>query len=113
MKHQGYGKVVELPKVNDFMDRRSTERGGVGGGGLAKRMRGKGSGGEGSQKNERYRRIYFELTHSHTHVSLLSQCFGRSGRIETPNVIMKFNYNSPGRGMEMSSRVSVSPVVAT
>lgn len=65
MKHQGYGKVVELPKVNDFMDRRSTERGGVGERGLAKRMRGKGNGGKGSKKNVNHGRIYFELTHTH------------------------------------------------
>lgn len=25
MKHQGYGKVVELPKVNDFMGRREND----------------------------------------------------------------------------------------
>lgn len=28
MKHQGYGKVVELPKVNGFMGRRKKEKGG-------------------------------------------------------------------------------------
>lgn len=41
--------------------------------------------------------------------SLLFYCFGQSGINETPKVIMKFNYNSSGSGMEMSSPVSVSP----
>jgi len=27
MKHQQYGRVVELPKVNDFMGRREKRRG--------------------------------------------------------------------------------------
>ena len=40
MKHQGYGKVVELPKVNGFMGRREKE-GWVGKG---KAKKGSGSG---------------------------------------------------------------------
>lgn len=42
-------------------------------------------------------------THTHIHSSLLPQCFGQSGRVKIPKVIMKFNYNSLGNSMEMSS----------
>lgn len=42
-------------------------------------------------------------THTHIHSSLLPQCFGQSARVKIPKVIMKFNYNSLGNSMEMSS----------
>lgn len=50
-------------------------------------------------------------SHSGTHAitSLLSHCFGQSGRVKIPKVIMKFNYNSSGSGMEISPRVPVLP----
>lgn len=44
--------------------------------------------------------------HMHIHSNLLSCCFGR---VETPKVIMKLNYNSLGSGVEMRSHVSVLP----
>lgn len=77
-------------------------------------MRGKGSGSEGSVglKKKEKKKEHIEHMNTHIHSSLLSYCFGRSCRVETPKVIMKFNYNSLGSGMEMSSSVSVSPVAA-
>lgn len=112
MKHQGYGKVVELPKVNDFMGRRESER-----------RRGEKEERLVKKREKKKRRFYHTLahehtppqyfsntdTHTHTHSSLLSNCFDRSSRVEIPNVIMKFNYNSSGSGMEISSHVSVPP----
>lgn len=71
-------------------------------------MRGKGSGRNFKKEKvmEEKEHVPTPTPHTHSHRSLLSYCFGRHG---TPKVIMKFNYNSQGVGMEMSFRVSVSP----
>ena len=70
MKHKGYGKVVELPKVNDFMGWREKEKGG---GGEKKRndkkMRGKGSGNRGcagETKNKKQSNVKKVLAHNGT-----------------------------------------------
>lgn len=68
MKHQGYGKVVEVPKVSNFMGLKR-KRGGVKRKGRKKEMRGKGSGSRGGNGLKKIMRTHTHtvlFTHTHT-----------------------------------------------
>lgn len=56
MKHQGYGEVVELPKVNDFMGLRKRKKARGVKENSPKRMRGKGSARNFLRKKESWRK---------------------------------------------------------